>query len=435
MKNYKFIVPIALIALFFVSVYSLYSQKLEIEQKYKSLVDEARGLSEQEVYVDAEKKYLEALSVKDSKDLYLEIGDLYIKSNQFRKATSWGEQILDKFPTDKMGYEYLINIYLGKKDYSACWSVYNKQKKREVTSSVTEKIMNSIENEFYFSQENEDVGVFSAGYCPVMMDEKWGFVDESGKIVVPIKFKKVSAFSSKNMASVIDNDNKAYFIDTEGNKKFGVKDVKNVKELGFIEDNAFSLYNGKEWNFYNTENKMIFGGFKEVSSLANGVVACCKDGKWDFYDSEGTKLSNGNYEDVIFDEKGIVFRNGCAFVKKDGKYHMVDEKGNDISKEYYEDAKLFNDTTYAAVNINGLWGFVDNSGKTIIKPEYEDSRSFSNGFAAVKKNGLWGFINTDNEIVIKPQFYNAKDFNSKGSVFVYDNTIWKLLNLYKFHYE
>ena len=434
MKNYKFVVPIVLVVLFFVSVYSLYSQKAEIENQYNSLIKEARELKQQEIYVDAEEKYLEALEVKESKDLYLEIGKFYVDSDQKNRAADWGENILQKYPKEKFGYEYLIDIYVTQKDYASCWSVYNKQQKRKVNSSVTDEIMQSIEGEFYFSEESEDVGVFSAGYCPVMLEGQWGFVDESGKIVVPIKFKQVSAFSPRNLAAVIDNENKVYFIDAEGNKKIAVKNIDNVKEIGYIWENVFSVYNGREWSFYNVNSEKVFGGFEEVTSLANGVVACSKNHKWDFYDTEGKKLSDGNFDSVITDERNIVFRNECAFVSKNGKVHMVNAQGKDISNEYYEEAELFNDSTYAAVKINGLWGFVDNHGSIIIKPEYEEARSFSNGLAAVKKNGLWGFVDTENKMIIEPQFYGAKDFNSKGSVFVYENNIWKLLNLYKYNY-
>ena len=241
MKNYKFVVPIVLVVLFFVSVYSLYNQKAEIENQYNLLIKEARELKQQEIYVDAEEKYLEALEVKESEDLYLEIGKFYVESNQNNRAADWGENILQKYPKEKFGYEYLIDIYIAQKDYASCWSVYNEQQKRKVNSSVTDEIMKSIEGEFYFSEESEDVGVFGAGYCPVMLEEQWGFVNESGKIVVPIKFKQVSAFSSKNLAAVVDNDNKAYFIDAEGNKKVTLQNVDNVKELGFIEDNVFSV--------------------------------------------------------------------------------------------------------------------------------------------------------------------------------------------------
>ena len=98
MKNYKFVVPIVLVVLFFVSVYSLYSQKAEIENQYNSLIKEARELKQQEIYVDAEEKYLEALEVKESKDLYLEIGKFYVDSDQKNRAADWGENILQKYP-------------------------------------------------------------------------------------------------------------------------------------------------------------------------------------------------------------------------------------------------------------------------------------------------------------------------------------------------
>lgn len=113
---------------------------------------------------------------------------------------------------------------------------------------------------------------------------------------------------------------------------------------------------------------------------------------------------------------------------------MIDAEGKKITDEAFEDARLFADTTYAAVKKNGKWGYIDNSGKWFIKPTYDEARSFSNGFAAVKIGDKWGFINSDKELCIECQFDDAKEFSDNGSVFVKEGEEWQFLMLYSYNH-
>ena len=152
------------------------------------------------------------------------------------------------------------------------------------------------------------------------------------------------------------------------------------------------------------------------------------------YKIDGNTISDSTYESVVNDEKDIVVRNDRIFVQKDGAYLMIDGEGNSVSSNTYSSAKLFNDSTYAAVESGGKWGYVDTDGNVVIDYQFEEARSFANGFAAVKVNGAWGFIDKDNNIIVEPQFADAKDFNSKGAAFVKKDKMWKLLRLYKYNH-
>ena len=48
------------------------------------------------------------------------------------------------------------------------------------------------------------VGDFSEGLAMVALNEKWGFVDKSGKVVVPLKYDWVGDFS-EGLAAVTLN--------------------------------------------------------------------------------------------------------------------------------------------------------------------------------------------------------------------------------------
>lgn len=432
MKNYKFLVPLVLIVLFGASLYMLYDTKASTLKKYEEHLSAARTFREQDVRVDAEASYKNALNINPSLELYIEIGEFYKETKQSKQAIKWGDTILNAYPKEPQAYEFQIGLFVEQKDFVSCFKLADEFSKRGLNSEIVSDYISKYEYEYFFNGEYLDVGVFSGGMCSVLTGNKWGYIDNVGEKVIDTKFDKVGAFSG-GLAPVIDADGDAYYIDSKGNKKFVVLDVENVEEVGFIENGIYSVYNGDTWGFYDQEYNLLYGGYQEVSSIGNGVIAVKKDDKWSLINRDGNDLTGKTYEVVAMDEKLIVYRNDRVFVNDGTGYQMIDSTGTSYG-EKFEDVHIFNDTTYAAVKLDGKWGFVNADGEIIIKPQYQDAHSFANGYAAVMKDYVWGFIDMEGRMVIEPQFREAKDFNDHGGVFVIKSDDWELLRLYKNNY-
>ncbi len=430
MKNYKFLVPIFLVVLFFGSIYMLNDLKTTELNQYNTALATARDYREKDIRVDAEDYYMQALDQKPSIDLYVEIGEFYWETQQVDNATEWGETITKTYPKEVKGYEFLMGVYDKCEDYTACFDLAETVKKRRLQSPVIDEIIERIEYTFYFNGDFHGAGIYSGGLSPVEVENKWGYVDQAGEKVIDIRYTYAGPFI-QGLAPVTDKDGNCYYIDMEGNKKHVVLNVKNIKKLGLMEDELFSLYDGEKWYFYNTKHEKVFGGYDDASAIGNGIAAVKSNGKWKLVDRTGADLTGKTYAAVAMDEKQVVFRNDRLFVSDGSKYQMITSSGDVVGNGKYEDVHIFNDTTYAAVKIGSKWGFIDKDGIVKINAQYEDARSFANGMAAVKKDGLWGFINTDGKMVIEPQFEDARDFNSNGSVFIFSDSEWKLLRLYK----
>lgn len=432
MKNYKFLVPLVLVVLFGASLYMLNDAKVTALKQYEEHLSAARTFREREVWVDAEASYKSALNVNPSLDLYIEIGELYKESNQKKQTIKWGAEMLRKYPKETKAYEFQMETFIEQKDYLSFFKLADEFSKRGLSSEVVSDYVAKYEYEHFFNGEYLDVGVFSNGMCAVQTGSKWGYIDTLGEKIIDTKFEKVGPFSA-GLAPVIDAEGKAYYIDPAGNKKFVVLNIENMQEVGFIENGIYSVYNGDTWGFYDEEYNLLYGGYKEVSSIGNGVIAVKKDDKWSLIDKEGKDLTGKKYEAVAMDEKMIVYRNGRIFVNDGTGYQMIDSTGTAYGKKY-EEVRVFNDTTYAAVKLDGKWGFVNANGEMVIKPQYQDARSFANGYAAVMKDFVWGFIDMEGRMVIEPQFREVKDFNDHGGVFVIKSDDWELLRLYKNNY-
>lgn len=435
MKNYKLLAPFLLIVLFVLGIYMTGSSNAEKEGQYRRYLEDARKYASQEIELYAVDNYRKALEMQPSLELYLEVADFYRNTmDDYSRAVEWGETARREYPKMSDAYEFLLGIHLEQRDYVAFFSLYNDMKNRHVASEMAEDLFASAEYEYYFQGEYDEVSVFSGGLAPVRRNETWGYCSTKGKRKIGTIYAYAGAFN-QGMAPVIDGDGKGFFIDADGNKVFVVDTEDMVEGLGIMSSaEIYAVNNGREWNFYSKSGERVMGGFTEVSAMANGLAACKTQDGWQIYAPSGSLQISEVYEDVLADEKQIVYRNERLFVKKDGSWRMIDASGSEVGKDSYEDAEIFCDSTYAAVKKDGKWGFIDKDGNWFIEPIYEDARSFSNGYAAVQQDEMWGFINLDKELCIPCQFMDAKDFTSSGTVFVQRDSVWSVLLLYQHNY-
>lgn len=433
MSNYKKIVPIALVFFMAVSIYSLFHSANEREKEYYTLLEEARAYSEKGLLADANQKYSKVLSMKSDVSLYSEIGRMYKDKSNLQSQISWGKNMVEVYPEAAEGYEYLMQAYYESGEYKSCFSLYDTYKKRASQSDKVESIYDKIKYLYEIVDKGySSVSVFSSGYAVVEKEDRWGYVDETGSITIDNIF--TSAGSFMQVAPVTDEDGNAYYIDTQGNKKYLPADGFAAESLGFFDGITYAAFDGEEYYYFNADNQKVSGPYDYAGTYNYDKTAVFIDGKWHFIDREGNAIFNGKeYDSVIFDARDIAFRNERVFVAQAGSlyYVMLDLEGNQVGTGKYEDAKAFIDNTYTAVSIGGKWGYIDKNGNIAIEPQYEDAKPFNNGYAPVKINGMWGYIDNSGSVVIEAAFEDAGNFTSKGYAFVKKNGVWNMLKLLK----
>lgn len=431
MKNYKNLVPIILVVLFLLGIYMKVDQNLGMKEEYNAYLDEARAYREKQIAVDAETNYLAAIDVYPSVELYVEVGEFYYELVSNRKAMEWGEDLVELYPEDSLGYEFILRVYKEIGRYEDFFDMYSTVCKRGLETETIAGYANELSNVYKLEGDYEDVGYFAGGYCKVMDDELWAYVNIKGSEITKYNFTYAGNFSD-DVAPIINKIGELYLIDNEGNKKYIIENIDNVVEIGCYSDELCTIFDGSTWGIYTLDGELKYGGYEDVSTLANGVIAVQQNGKWTLLDNDGNQLISESFDNIKQDEKGIVYRNSRLFVEQGGKYYMMDKEGNKIVDTAFQDVKIFNGDGYAAVKIKGKWGFIDQAGEIVIEPKYEDARSFANGYAAVKDGDLWGFINEKDELFIDYKFTDVRDFTSSGSVFVKQAT-WRLLRLYSYN--
>lgn len=159
---------------------------------------------------------------------------------------------------------------------------------------------------------------FNEGLAPVMKDGLWGYVDKSGKNVIPCIYSYAGLFYN-GIAAVSDSGGKYMFINSSG---------KKINET--LWDNYGSYLGGKiipvkkdgKWGFIDSQGKILAENiYDDVSSYFNGFTGVKKDGKWGFVDEKGILVVNTVWDRV---DK---FCNGLAIVSKGDKQTLINNKG------------------------------------------------------------------------------------------------------------
>lgn len=215
----------------------------------------------------------------------------------------------------------------------------------------------------------EEVLPFSEGYAavgitvstpPTWVDEKWSYIDITGKRATEKEFEEVRNFRGGHAV------------------------VKNNGKWGVL-DNKFNLVVD-----YQYDNALVY---------TYGLLAVEKEGKWGYIDGKGNVIIEFKY-DVAKE-----FQNGLASVCVGDKYGFINTKGEvEIPFEFADAQSFFEGLSKVQEYTKGRgnFGYINTKGEYVIKPIYSKAYAFQNGLARVRsetKEIRYHYINKKGERV------------------------------------
>ncbi len=253
----------------------------------------------------------------------------------------------------------------------------------------------------------DDIDDFEGGIARVELDDKYGFVDQQGNVLVPVIYNKVRYFS-ESLAPV----NNGFDYNNKGEWGYADKSGRIVIPIGFKMAGAFSggkalvKFDEDRYGFINKQGK-------EIRSLTdkNGIryflgsgwyhfYEVTVDGKIGFYDDNGDEIIPIKYDDFKTTYNGGLFsKNGLIAVSLNGKWGFVDENDQAVVPFIYEALDHFDDDGPASVKLDGKWGYIDAKGNVVIPMQYDWAESFYHGTAKVSLNKDEFYININGECV------------------------------------
>ncbi len=231
---------------------------------------------------------------------------------------------------------------------------------------------------------------------PIYSQFKYGFIDQTGQVVIPAKFLSVESFhDGLAVASVARN-------------KYGYIDSKGVFVLPAIYDRAKSFQDGiakvsvgDETFYIDKTGKKLWSTPLDATTedFREGVAALqTEDGKWGYVNREGKMVIPATFEYASGFSEGL-----AVVTMANGKYGYIDKTGKLVIAANYDYADAFEDGL-ALVMVNGKSGYINKTGAFVIKADFDYASAFNSGLAFVQKGGKYGVINTKGEYVLKPEF-------------------------------
>ncbi len=253
--------------------------------------------------------------------------------------------------------------------------------------------------------ENADsIDSFSEGLALVKLDAKFGYIDKTGSVVIPIKYDFAYAFS-EGLAAITVNENSGY-IDKTG--KNIIPPVYNYAHE-FSEGMAAVNIDGK-WGYIDKDgNDVLPIKYDNANEFSEGLAIVKLDDIWILIDKKGEQV---NSIDIQWTDSR--FREGLAKVRKDNEGY-IDKSGNQVIPTIYSSAEPFSEGLAVVVekygSKNGDYSFIDKSGKQSITLRCDQTPGFSEGLAAIKVFHKWGYIDKSGNQIIARKYFDAKRFS------------------------
>jgi hypothetical protein len=229
----------------------------------------------------------------------------------------------------------------------------------------------------------EAAGDFHDGRAAVTLNNKVGFIDTAGNMVIPCIYD----YDPAGWAFLYDN----------------LTDQKDRKPLYEFSEGLAAVRLNRKWGYIDKSGKEVTP-FK-YSDYASGLKFCegraeVRSGrKSGFIDTSGREVIPLKYDGVYR------FSEGLAGVKLAGKIGFADREGNEVIPLVYDDIFPFSNGI-ARVAIKRKWGLIDREGNEITACKYDEIYDFSEGLAAVLVNKKIGFIDETGQEIIPPQYEN-----------------------------
>ena len=246
---------------------------------------------------------------------------------------------------------------------------------------------------------------------------RWGYIDQSGELVIPCSFYDVRNFEG-GLARVQDEENSPwYYISKHGRPCRRMDDIHAAAPKGMIVG-PFKYGIAKVGSYRTTEYSSAERVYDNVADFDGHDVVSTSASKWfvhGYMDRNGKMLTGYDYESLtpewLADEirEGWVkmsrYDNGnTEYMSRTGK--LLNGQYGMMSHNFYEGLAFVSKKTFGMFT---KYGYINPSGEMAIPSKWVWCYDFSEGLAAVKekaKDKHFSYINHKGETVIPSQPWN-----------------------------
>lgn len=219
---------------------------------------------------------------------------------------------------------------------------------------------------------------FMRGLCPICKNNKWGFVNLDGKVVLDFIYDYIEPFSDIKSWTKKSNGCAVVGRIIDNSLKYGAinSDFKEITDFRFDEVRNFyegisSVRIGSKWGCINSKGDIIIPiEFTCVLHCINGFIEVGLGdydgsqfiGHYGFYDRNGKKVTKIIYQSLS------IFEHNHAVMKKDNKYGLLNIEGYEIIECQYDCLTCVSQNLYLA-HLNDVKFYIDNNGRKFVSKD------------------------------------------------------------------
>lgn len=291
------------------------------------------------------------------------------------------------------------------------------------------------------------------------LDKKYGYIDHDGREITPFAYDGASNFHN-GLANVmvLDKKEQHYGLINRNGKEITKLEYAAIGEFknGFAYVKSLSSYDKKKksripskYGFVDGDGRLLTAmKYDGIGKIADGVAICRIGHKIGYVDNSGKEIT------PFILLKATPFSEDVAWVKLGATDAAANHRGSALSSaptvgsEKEADGKyglidrngialtdFIYDRAYApsdgllAVVANGQAGWIDPQGNEVLEMKYSDVGSFVDGVAPVKIHDKWGYIDKQANILVECRYDDVTPRFENGVAGVQERKLWGGINM------
>lgn len=271
--------------------------------------------------------------------------------------------------------------------------------------------------------------------------EHWGYMNESGKIVIDCTYRAAEPFDISGVAAVYNDSGEAALIDAEGKNLTGWQRAPQSVEY----ENSVAAFRYADRTVYFNANGSRIGEYIGAVGFPMDERVCVRTGegaqtRYGYVDLDGTSVIAPVYLEAgqFAGGQALVrdLQNNCHLIGRDGREVATLPPGTDpaalkiyedgviilrnSAKQYalysvkekrflasysYQEIKPFTGSR-AMMRVDTNWGLIDTSGKEVLAPTYPYMSYMGSGLYVVRGVDTGAsVINQDGKVVYRTETY------------------------------
>ena len=255
----------------------------------------------------------------------------------------------------------------------------------------------------FMNEIEHEISLFKTTFYPFKLDDKFGFINNNGKVVIPALYEEVSSFK-EGLAVVLSSD------------LYGAIDKKNQKLIDFQYDNMEDF----NWGRSIVEKKGVFGvidrsgdfvfplEYQDIGWLSDSLLYVKKNDLFGIYDINNVKQCELFFEDII------PFRNNIARVVIAGKIGYIDRQFSMVLPAEFEDLVSFTDSSFV-YSVGDKKGLVFTRDLVKTGAVYDEIFPIQTGIAMVRVKDKIGYIDAAGNLMLAIQFEQFTNYAKVGA--------------------